>query len=131
MMPWRKWFGLLAPKRALRLPGPADDLPPSLGEEGRVYAIGDIHGRLDLLTRLVTDEGTEFDRLPPGYDGPIYAEICPRSFSVLVRPGMRLNQIRFRHGPATLSDPELKALHSAEPLVSGTAVIGLDTPSFR
>ena len=53
-------------------------------------------GRLDLLTRLITDDGTEFDRLPDGYDGPLYAEICPRSFSVLVRPGMRLNQLRLR-----------------------------------
>ncbi|MBD3785874.1 MAG: 2'-deoxycytidine 5'-triphosphate deaminase [Sphingomonadales bacterium] len=80
-------------------------------------------GRLDLLTRVITDGGTEFDRIPEGYAGPLYAEICPRSFSVLVRPGMRLNQIRFRAGQATLSDPELKALHAAEPLVSGTAVI--------
>jgi dCTP deaminase len=80
-------------------------------------------GRLDLLTRVITDGGTEFDRIPEGYTGPLYAEICPRSFSVLVRPGMRLNQIRFRHGPAALTDPELKALHSAEPLVSGEAVI--------
>lgn len=53
MMPWRKWLGFLAPKRALRLPDPAGDLPPSLGEEGRVYAIGDIHGRLDLLNDLL------------------------------------------------------------------------------
>ncbi len=80
-------------------------------------------GRLDLLTRVITDGGTEFDRIPEGYVGPLYAEICPRSFSVLVRPGMRLNQIRFRAGQATLSDAELKALHAAEPLVSGTAVI--------
>ncbi|MDF2143071.1 2'-deoxycytidine 5'-triphosphate deaminase [Paenirhodobacter sp. CAU 1674] len=80
-------------------------------------------GRLDLLTRVITDGGTEFDRIPEGYSGPLYAEICPRSFSVLVRPGMRLNQIRFRAGQAVLSDAELKALHSAEPLVSGEAVI--------
>ena len=80
-------------------------------------------GRLDLLTRLVTDEGTEFDRLPPGYDGPIYAEICPRSFSVLVRPGMRLNQLRLRQGQAVLSDHELRALHDREPLVNGRALI--------
>ena len=53
-------------------------------------------GRLDLLTRTITDGGTEFDRIAPGYHGPLYAEICPRSFSVLVRPGMRLNQLRFR-----------------------------------
>ena len=80
-------------------------------------------GRLDLLTRVTTDDGTEFDRIPEGYVGPLYAEICPRSFSVLVRPGMRLNQIRFRAGQAALSDAELKALHSAEPLVDGEAVI--------
>jgi dCTP deaminase len=80
-------------------------------------------GRLDLLTRVITDDGTEFDRIPEGYTGPLYAEICPRSFSVLVRPGMRLNQIRFRAGQAALSDAELKALHAAEPLVDGPAVI--------
>lgn len=80
-------------------------------------------GRLDLLTRLVTDGGTEFDRLPEGYDGPIYAEICPRSFSVLVRPGMRLNQLRLRQGQAVLSDDELRALHAREPLVTGEALI--------
>ena len=38
-------------------------------------------GRLDLLTRLITDGGAEFDRIAPGYNGPLYAEICPRSFS--------------------------------------------------
>ena len=74
-------------------------------------------GRLDLLTRVVADDGTEFDRIPRGYDGPLYAEICPRSFSVLVRPGLRLNQIRFRDGPATLDDHALRALHATEPLV--------------
>ena len=77
-------------------------------------------GRLDLLTRTITDCGTEFDRIPPGYSGPLYAEICPRSFSVLVRPGMRLNQIRFRIGEARLSDAELGALHDASGLVDTT-----------
>lgn len=80
-------------------------------------------GRLDLLTRAITDEGTEFDRIAPGYAGPLYAEICPRSFSVLVRPGMRLNQIRFRRGQAVLSDAELAALHAEVGLVSGEALI--------
>ncbi|WP_136441582.1 2'-deoxycytidine 5'-triphosphate deaminase [Pacificoceanicola onchidii] len=82
-------------------------------------------GRLDLLTRVITDGGTEFDRIAPGYTGPLYAEICPRSFSVLVRPGMRLNQIRFRDGRAVLTDGELDDLHQAETLVNGgPAVIG-------
>ncbi len=80
-------------------------------------------GRLDLLTRLVTDDGTEFDRLPEGYDGPLYAEICPRSFSVLVRPGMRLNQLRLRQGQAVLSDADLTALHADQPLVGGAPVL--------
>lgn len=80
-------------------------------------------GRLDLLTRLITDSGTEFDRIAPGYSGPLYAEICPRSFSVLVRPGMRLNQIRFRDGQAIVDDAALRALHAQMPLVDGEAVI--------
>ena len=80
-------------------------------------------GRLDLLTRTITDGGEEFDRIQPGYSGPLYAEICPRSFSVLVRPGMRLNQIRFRYGQAVLSDAALTALHGETPLVDGEAVI--------
>lgn len=80
-------------------------------------------GRLDLLTRTITDGGTEFDRIPEGYTGPLYAEVCPRSFSVLVRAGQRLNQIRFRQGQSVLTDAELRALHAADPLVSGDAVI--------
>jgi dCTP deaminase len=80
-------------------------------------------GRLDLLTRTITDHGKEFDRIVKGYSGPLYAEICPRSFSVLVRPGMRLNQIRFRLGHAVLSDDALTELHAQTPLVSGEAVI--------
>ena len=80
-------------------------------------------GRLDLLTRTITDAGTEFDRIPPGYSGPLYAEICPRSFSVLVRPGMRLNQIRFRKGQAVLDDTALAALHAETPLVDTAPLI--------
>ncbi len=80
-------------------------------------------GRLDLLTRTITDGGTEFDRIPEGYAGPLYAEVCPRSFSVLVRAGQRLNQIRFRQGQSVLTDVELRRLHAADPLVSGEAVI--------
>lgn len=80
-------------------------------------------GRLDLLTRTITDGGVEFDRIGAGYTGPLYAEVCPRSFSVLVRPGMRLNQLRLRKGTARLDDDELRALHRETPLVMDTAVI--------
>lgn len=80
-------------------------------------------GRLDLLTRTIIDGGVEFDRITAGYKGPLYAEICPRSFSVLVRPGMRLNQIRFRDGQSVLSDTELTALHDTSPLVDQPPII--------
>ena len=80
-------------------------------------------GRLDLFTRLLTDGAVEFDRVDAGYTGPLYAEISPRSFSVLVRPGMRLNQIRFRAGRVALDDSTLRALHAAETLVDGPAHI--------
>jgi dCTP deaminase len=80
-------------------------------------------GRLDLLTRLITDRSIEFDRVEAGYTGPLYAEISPRTFSVLVRPGMRLNQIRFRRGDAMIGDADLRALHAREPLVNGEALI--------
>lgn len=101
-------------------------LMESLGLPPGVQAVANAKsstGRLDLLTRTITDGGTEFDRIPPGYHGPLWAEICPRSFSVLVRPGMRLNQIRFRDGQALLSDDDLARLHAADPLVDVPAHI--------
>lgn len=87
-------------------------------------------GRLDLLTRTITDEGTEFDRIADGYEGPLFAEICPRSFSVLVRPGMRLNQIRFRNGQSILTDDALEALHAEETLVNGGPAVISDGLGF-
>jgi len=80
-------------------------------------------GRLDLLTRIITDDGVEFDRVPDGYTGPLYVEICPRSFSVLVRPGLMLNQIIFRFGKTIMDDAELSDLHADTPIVDGDAVI--------
>lgn len=80
-------------------------------------------GRLDLFTRCIVDRGIEFDRIERGYTGPLYAEISPRSFSVLVRPGMRLNQIRFRQGQSVLSDDALSAMHESIGLVDGVAQI--------
>ena len=80
-------------------------------------------GRLDMLTRVITDGGTEFDRVPDGYTGPLYVEICPRSFSVVATTGQMLTQIIFRAGKTMLSDDELRALHAQTPIVSGEAVI--------
>src|SRR6185312_9290764 len=53
-------------------------------------------GRLDILTRLIADGATHFDQVEDGYKGQLYIEIAPRSFSVVVKTGTRLNQLRFR-----------------------------------
>ena len=74
-------------------------------------------GRLDVFTRVIADSMRGFDRIEAGYRGPLYAEISPRTFPVLVREGSRLSQIRFRHGPALLDAEALTALHAKERLV--------------
>ena len=80
-------------------------------------------GRLDLLTRVITDHGVAFDSVPAGYTGPLYVEICPQSFSVIAQPGQMLNQIIFRNGKTLMSDDDLHALHADTPIVSGDPVI--------
>ncbi|WP_424940300.1 2'-deoxycytidine 5'-triphosphate deaminase [Aliiroseovarius sp. S253] len=80
-------------------------------------------GRVDLMTRVITDQGIEFDRVPEGYDGPLYAELCPQSFSVVAQPGQLLNQIIFRQGKTILSDDDLRAVHERSAIVSGDPVI--------
>src|SRR5215813_7237606 len=74
-------------------------------------------GRLDVFTRVIADETRGFDRIAGGYHGPLYAEISPRTFPVLVREGSRLSQIRFRRGDAALSAQALADLHARERLV--------------
>jgi dCTP deaminase len=74
-------------------------------------------GRLDVFTRVITDRARAFDQVEAGYAGPLYAEISPRTFPVLVREGSRLSQIRFRRGQATLTAAELAALNAHARLV--------------
>jgi dCTP deaminase len=75
-------------------------------------------GRIDVFTRIITDNGAAFDQIAPGYRGPLYAEICPQTFPVLVRTGSSLAQIRFRCGRARTGDDALMALHREHRLIS-------------
>ncbi|MFC6490225.1 2'-deoxycytidine 5'-triphosphate deaminase [Nitratireductor sp. GCM10026969] len=75
-------------------------------------------GRLDIFTRVMTDNGQEFDKIAAGYSGPLYLEVSPRTFPIVVRPGSRLSQIRFRRGNALLTEDDLAALHERETLVA-------------
>src|SRR5436190_990603 len=76
-------------------------------------------GRIDVFTRLITDYAPSFDRIEPGYRGPLFAEICPQTFPILVRKGSRLNQLRIRHGSPSFSDTALRRLHELVALVDG------------
>lgn len=67
-------------------------------------------GRLDVFTRVIADGVSAFDQIPAGYEGPLYAEICPQTFPVVVRKGSRLSQIRFRAGGAEAKPVEDIAL---------------------
>lgn len=88
-------------------------------------------GRLDVFTRLIADYQDSFDYVEEGYRGPLFAEICPRTFSVKVCTGTRLNQIRFRRRvsqqadepPGRVGDKHLRAIHSDVGLVEGEAAI--------
>jgi len=88
-------------------------------------------GRLDVFARLITDGGTEFDRVRDGYKGPLYAEVSPRAFSILVRSGSRLVQLRIRRGSPSLSDTALRRLHDEVRLLKAPAPALRDRNSIR
>ncbi len=83
-------------------------------------------GRLDVFTRMITDGATEFESAAPGYQGPLYAEISPRTFSILVRRGSRLSQLRFRQGASKIDDTDMQRLQDEIGLVHGGGLNGAD-----
>jgi dCTP deaminase len=96
------------------------ELAESLALKKRTSAIANPKssiGRIDVFTRLIIDHGCEFDRVPASYHGPLYLEVAPRTFSVLVRPGDRLNQIRIKRGTPAASDEAMRRLHAREALI--------------
>jgi dCTP deaminase len=93
------------------------ELPPDISASANPKSST---GRLDVFTRVITDHSRGFDRIDAGYRGPLYAEISPRTFPVLVREGSRLSQIRFRRGQPLLGAGALRDLHAREKLVDST-----------
>jgi dCTP deaminase len=94
-------------------------------------------GRLDVFTRVITDHGRAFDQVEAGYDGPLFAEIGPRTFPVLVRTGSRLSQVRFRRGEARIDDLALRDLQrrmrlvsTPDPDISGGVALSVDLDGF-
>jgi dCTP deaminase len=78
-------------------------------------------GRLDVLTRLITDHGSAFDQIDRGYQGKLYVEVAPQTFSVVVRQGSRLNQVRFQRGSPIVASGDLTNLYESGHLVRTAA----------
>jgi dCTP deaminase len=74
-------------------------------------------GRLDIFTRLITDGGWEFERVPRGYSGDLYIEIVSRTFPIVLSAGVKLNQLRFVRGNPPSTDGILEQLARKEHLV--------------
>ena len=72
-------------------------------------------GRIDVFTRVVTNQSKAFDDVPSAYSGPLWLEISPRTFPILVRPGDRLAQLRLRRGTSTDTSEETVSIDLDQP----------------
>ena len=88
-------------------------------------------GRLDIFTRLITDYAPDFDVVTRGYHGPLYAEIFPRTFSIIARTGTKLNQLRLSRGTSGIREPELKRLMRDQKVLDRDLTEREETTLFR
>ena len=80
-------------------------------------------GRLDILTRLISDNSSCFDHVRKGYKGRIYVEIAPISFSITIKEGLALNQLRFRNEQQIMTDRQLEKLNAKFSIVDNLTQI--------
>jgi len=99
------------------------DLPPDVSAKANPKSST---GRLDIFTRVITDNSFMFDEVRRGYRGRLYLEIVPRTFTIRLHPGLSLNQLRLMRGHTGLADDEIRRLHAATPLLyrNGVALTG-------
>jgi dCTP deaminase len=90
------------------------DLPPDVSAKANPKSST---GRLDIFTRVITDNSFMFDEVRRGYRGRLYLEIVPRTFTIRLHPGLSLNQLRLMRGHTGLADEEIRRLHAATPLL--------------
>lgn len=69
-------------------------------------------GRLDIFTRVITDHSYKFDEICAGYHGKLYLELVSRSFTIKVRTGLSLNQLRLMTGKTRCDDQEILDFHT-------------------
>jgi dCTP deaminase len=68
-------------------------------------------GRLDIFTRVITYGSHRFDEIAPGYKGKLFLEVMPRSFTIKIKQGLSLVQLRLRRGDCNVPDKDLKRFH--------------------
>jgi dCTP deaminase len=90
------------------------DLPPDVRGKANPKSST---GRLDVFTRVITDRSFRFDEIRPGYQGRLYLEVVPLSFTVRVKQGLALNQLRLSAGLSRLTDEEIHQLHREQPVL--------------
>ena len=74
-------------------------------------------GRLDIFTRVITDESDKFDDISDGYEGRLFLEVFSRSFTIKVQTRLSLNQLRLFKGDAGCDAGELLRVHDSKPMV--------------
>lgn len=74
-------------------------------------------GRVDLATRVLADGSSRYDRVPAGHRGELWLELIPRSFHVVARAGISLNQAIFFRDRRVLDQHALVRLHQRRPLL--------------
>lgn len=74
-------------------------------------------GRLDVFTRVITDNSFQFDEIAAGYNGEVFLEIVPLSFTIRIKEGIALNQLRISTGLSALSDEEIHESHRQSPIL--------------
>ena len=89
-------------------------LPPDMSAKANPKSTT---GRLDIFTRLMTEGSAMFEEVPKGYSGDLYVEMFPRTFSIIVRAGTKLNQLRFFRGNPQSDDDQLRKLAHKRKLV--------------
>ncbi|MEE9614023.1 MAG: 2'-deoxycytidine 5'-triphosphate deaminase [Thermodesulfobacteriota bacterium] len=92
------------------------DLPPDVGGKANPKSTT---GRLDIFTRVITDRNPRFDEIPTEYKGELFLEVMPRSFTVKVRKGQSLVQLRLRENREScrVTGKQLKELNKKTPLL--------------
>ena len=74
-------------------------------------------GRLDIFTRVIADRGSQFDAIEPGYSGPLWLEIYSNTFTIGVRAGLSLAQLRLSTGAGPLTSADVQRLHATDGLL--------------